>query len=64
MASGWATSLVTHRANMAADHQAHILGESMDQVEQSRTRVGVARHHQALRSVIKQDKNGVSMDVS
>lgn len=35
---------------MTTDHQAYVLGEAVDQVQKSRSRVGVTSHHQTLRS--------------
>lgn len=42
-----------HRANMATDHQAYILGETVDQIQKGRTRVGITSHHQTLGSAIR-----------
>lgn len=39
---------------MTTYHQADVLGEAVDQVEQSWTRVWVTGHHQALRSRVNQ----------
>lgn len=38
---------------MSTNHQAYVLGEGVDQVEESRTRVGVTGHHQTLGSAVK-----------
>lgn len=42
-----------HRANMATDYQAYILGETVDQIQKGRTRVGITSHHQTLGSAIR-----------
>lgn len=42
-----------HRANMATDHHAYILGETVDQIQKGRTRVGITSHHQTLGSAIR-----------
>lgn len=41
---------VTHHTNMAADHQTHILGETVHEVEQSGSRVWITSHDQTLGS--------------
>lgn len=42
--------MCAHHAHMPADHQANVLGEAVNQIEKSRTGVGVPGHHQTLRS--------------
>lgn len=42
--------LSPHHANMPTDHQANVLGEAVNQIQKSRTGVGVSGHHQTLRS--------------
>lgn len=44
----------TYGPDVAADHQAHVLGERMNQLKQSRTRVWITSQHQTLRPVNKE----------
>lgn len=44
------TEVSTHHANVPTDHQANILCKAVNQVQESRPRVGVTSHHQTLRS--------------
>ncbi len=56
-----------HRAYVTTDHQAHVLGEGVDQVQKSWTRVGVTSHHQTLGSTdthIREKHQHVNISVS
>lgn len=44
------TRVSAHHANVPTDHQANILCKAVNQVQESRPRVGVTSHHQTLRS--------------
>lgn len=41
--------MCTYGPDVSADHEADVLGEGMNQLEQRRTRVRVSRHDQTLR---------------
>ncbi len=43
--------ICTYSPDVTADHEANVLGERMNQLKQSRTRVRIAGQHQTLRPV-------------